>query len=491
MKKVRPVLRKAIYFSLCYLILLSIFSFCSCDQRGSESSTATYYPWSAQGNCPESCLCMSLEEGKKLGFELCQGQMTQCGKDTSGSPLYCFQKGHISPPSCPEGCFCMGIEEGKKLRLELCQGQIIECGKDASGQILYCFQKPTGPPRCPTGCLCINKVEAEKLGYRLCQGQVTECGVDPSGVSMYCYTTAVAPGQAARVPARLVIEPVQDRNQVGTKHTFTFTLYDNYGNPLPYVRIYISHTGANPMLPIELVTDAAGKNSYSYTGNNAGTDFVTAKVGNVVASATKEWYGQITETTVRLPGRIVITPSSSRNPVGTTHTFTITVYDVQNKPLDNARVRITQSGANVFLPAELVTDANGVVRYTYTGGKAGLDTITVTIGSVSATATKEWYTQPSQVTPARLTLTPTNASNPPGKTHTVTATVIGSDGKPMSGVDVTFSVIGVNNFARHVTTDATGKASISYTSKKEGKDTINATVGGLKATATKWWEVIK
>lgn len=60
----------------------------------------------------------------------------------------------------------------------------------------------------------------------------------------------------------------------------------------------------------------------------------------------------------------------------------------------------------------------------------------------------------------------------------------------MSGVEVTFSVVGVNNFAKHVTTDTSGKAIMSYPSKKKGKDTITATAGRLKATATKWWEVI-
>jgi hypothetical protein len=235
----------------------------------------------------------------------------------------------------------------------------------------------------------VNKIEAEKLGYTLCNGQIIECGNDAGGIPMYCYQKAAMP-ETKHVPGKLIIEPAQDRNPVGTKHTLTFTLYDTNGQPLPYVRIYISHTGANTLAPIELVTDASGKNSYSYTGNKVGTDFITAKVDNLVASATKEWYEQTT-----------------------------------------------------------------------------------------------------QIKPAKITLTPVNASNAPGKLHTVTATVTGSDGKPMGGVDVTFSITGVNNFARHATTDTSGRASISYTSKKEGKDTITATAGGLKATATKWWEIIE
>lgn len=398
----------------------------------------------------------------------------------------------ITGAQCPAGCICMTIEEAKKLGYDFCQKKLTECGKDASGNTLYCVGQPVtpAPSQCPAGCVCVSKVEAEKLGYILCNRQIIECGTDSSGVPMYCYAKAVTP-ETKPTAGRLVIEPAQDRNPVGSQHTFTFTLYGTNGKPLPYVRIYISHTGANTLAPIELVTDASGRTSYSYTGLNAGTDYIMAKVDNVVAQATKEWYAEPVETTVNIPGRIVISPASDKNPVGTTHILTITVYNTAGKPMVNARVRITHSGANIYLPAELTTDTNGIVRYSYTGNKAGLDIITVSMGTISATATKEWYTQAAPVTPARLTLTPTNASNAPGKMHTVTATVIGSDGKPMSGVDVTFSVTGVNNFARHVTTDASGRASINYTSKKEGKDTITATAGGLKATATKWWEVIE
>lgn len=106
---------------------------------------------------------------------------------------------------------------------------------------------------------------------------------------MYCWkptTTTTTPSK----PARLVIEPSQDRNPVGTQHTLTFILYDSNGNPMPNVRIYISHTGAHTFAPIELVTDQNGKNSYYYTGTNVGTDTIVAKADSLTATAIKEWY---------------------------------------------------------------------------------------------------------------------------------------------------------------------------------------------------------
>lgn len=457
----------------------------------------------AQAGCPKGCSCMTIEEAKKLGYELCGKQMTRCGTDASGNPLYCFestftptqttpvQTTTFVPAQCPYGCTCMTIEEAKKLGYDLCGKKVIECGQDSNGNLLYCVEKPTGQTtQCPAGCTCMTIEEAKKLGYDFCQKQEMECGRDASGAILYCVSLPAA-GVPPIMPAKLVIEPQSDRNQVGTKHSLTFILLDERGNPVPHIRLYISHTGANTLLPIELETDDTGKTGYSYTGVNAGTDYIVAKTGTLVANATKEWYGTATQTTPVLPGRITVNPASDRNQVGTTHTITIMVYSSAGTPMQGSRVRITHSGANIYLPAELVTDSNGMVKYSYIGNKSGTDTLTITMGSLSATATKEWYTQTTGVSPARLTLTPTNASNPPGKQHTVTATVTGSDGKPMNGVEVIFSVTGVNNFARHVTTDVVGQASISYTSKQEGKDTIAATVGGLKATATKWWEVIR
>jgi hypothetical protein len=190
-------------------------------------------------------------------------------------------------------------------------------------------------------------------------------------------------------PGRLAIDPVYDRNPVGTKHTATITVLGTDGKPLPNVRVYISHTGAHTFAPIELTTEADGKASYSYTGSKVGIDTIVARVNDLSATATKEWYTQVIERP--RPGKITIDPIQDRNQVGTQHTVTVTVYDTNGKPMPNVRLYISHTGAHTFAPIELVTDQNGRNSYYYTGTNVGTDTIVARIDSLTATATKEWY----------------------------------------------------------------------------------------------------
>ncbi len=378
--------------------------------------------------CPEGCYCMTVEAAKERGYtQRCQAD--HCGRDQAGNLMYCFTKpaeescptgcvcltkeqaikrygeniglcqekpcgyeGNIekycwkvpTTESCPTGCTCLLKEEGYKLGYELCQEQ--PCGYDEKlGMAKLCFRRPT-LQSCPSGCLCVTEAEAKSLGYTsLCQGQKTLCGYDARQNPQYCFTKPAESTQPK--PGKILIDPVSDRNPVGTRHTITIMVYDTNGRPMANVRVKVSHTGANPFAPIELVTDASGKASYYYDGKNAGTDIIVA-----------------------------------------------------------------------------------------------------TVDSLSARATKEWY---QEVKPARLELSPPVAHNAPGQRHTVTATVWGTDGKPMAGITVNFAVSGTNRLSGSAVTDSSGKATFSYSSKLEGQDTITATAAGLQATATKSWVILR
>jgi len=100
-------------------------------------------------------------------------------------------------------------------------------------------------------------------------------------------------------------------------------------------------------------------------------------------------------------------------------------------------------------------------------------------------------------TAPNLALDPTEATNPVGTTHTVTATVTNSDHNPISGAKVDWVVTGANNGATGTcvpagcTTDANGHVSFTYTGANAGDDTIIASVDveGARntATAVKHW----
>lgn len=72
-----------------------------------------------------------------------------------------------------------------------------------------------------------------------------------------------------------------------------------------------------------------------------------------------------------------------------------------------------------------------------------------------------------------VTLTPADATNDVGTTHTVTANVSDKDG-PIAGASVLFTVTGANPTTGSGTTDASGNASFTYTGTVAGDDTITA-----------------
>jgi hypothetical protein len=71
-------------------------------------------------------------------------------------------------------------------------------------------------------------------------------------------------------------------------------------------------------------------------------------------------------------------------------------------------------------------------------------------------------------------LGPKSGTDSRGATRTLTATAADSAGKPVSGVRVVFKVSGANTATGTRTTDASGQASLTYTGKIEGFDTISA-----------------
>jgi hypothetical protein len=95
-----------------------------------------------------------------------------------------------------------------------------------------------------------------------------------------------------------------------------------------------------------------------------------------------------------------------------------------------------------------------------------------------------------------LTLTPADATNPVGTTHTVTATVKDSINNPVPDVLVTFEIISgpSASMTGTATTDANGEATFSWSSSSDGVDTIQASIptdtgAPITTTATKTWYI--
>lgn len=113
--------------------------------------------------------------------------------------------------------------------------------------------------------------------------------------------------------------------------------------------------------------------------------------------------------------------------------------------------------------------------------------------TIGITAVAELILAPvAFLSPSSLTLAPLSASNPPGTSHTVTATATTAAGAPVPGATVTFTVIagpntGVNGQSG---TNANGQASFTYQDPPNvtGTDTIRANIGALQSNlVSKTW----
>ena len=93
-----------------------------------------------------------------------------------------------------------------------------------------------------------------------------------------------------------------------------------------------------------------------------------------------------------------------------------------------------------------------------------------------------------------LDLTPASGSSPAGTQHTVTATLTDSNGAPVGGVPINFTVAGANPGTDTVSTDEGGQADFTYTGTNAGTDQIAACYDAdneppceVTASATQTW----
>jgi RHS repeat-associated protein len=106
-------------------------------------------------------------------------------------------------------------------------------------------------------------------------------------------------------------------------------------------------------------------------------------------------------------------------------------------------------------------------------------------GPISATAAT------AVSSPNTLTLAPAIAGpDVTGSSQTMTATVVGPSGTPVSNVVVQFNVTGANSASGSAISDSTGAAIFTYTGTNSGVDTVIASVGSVSSnTASITWLV--
>lgn len=165
-------------------------------------------------------------------------------------------------------------------------------------------------------------------------------------------------------PRSVTLAPPFDQNPVGTPHTVTATVRDQFGNPTPGVFVQFSVSGGGTPTPAAgaSATNSAGQTTFTFTNTTPVTNQITASVPGCCTSqppATKRWVAGP-------PARVTLTPVTDTNPVDTQHCVTATVTDAFGNPTPNVRVRFTVTGS-VMTSGSGFTGPTGQAQFCYIG----------------------------------------------------------------------------------------------------------------------------
>ena len=272
--------------------------------------------------------------------------------------------------------------------------------------------------------------------------------------------------------AYVTIAPANVYTAVGTSQTWTVSVTDSSNQPIQGVQIYAFVTGVNP-LPISPLafTDANGQTTFSYTSTYSGTDTITVFY-DVNSNQTYESNIDISDTTTvawAYPANLTLSPSTlTRSTSNGGLQVTATVTDTNSNPIEGVSVHYAISGTH-STSGTLTTGIDGTVTFTDLSKVAGTDSITASSSSLSDSATIQWI-----LGGGTLLLSPSNSSPGVNTTATLTASLQQSNGDPIPGVPVYFSVSGQNYLKSSATTDANGEATFQYSSSQTGADTVRA-----------------
>jgi uncharacterized repeat protein (TIGR01451 family) len=277
------------------------------------------------------------------------------------------------------------------------------------------------------------------------------------------------------------VSPKSQTGQVGTQQCVAATVDDQNGHPFSGASVSFTVTGANSASSSKS-SGSDGTARFCYSGTNAGSDTVTAAVGNLSDSASVTW------TAAPPPpphaASVAVSPKSGSADVGSQQCATASVDDQNGKPFSGAQVSFSVTGANSTSGTQ-TTGGDGTAQFCYVGTNTGNDTVKASVGELSDTATRTWTEAPPQAT--GLSAAPATGSGQVGTEQCVTATVTDQDGKPLADASVRFDVTGANSASGSKATGADGTAQFCYTGTKTGNDTVTVTVGERSTTVTRTW----
>lgn len=295
--------------------------------------------------------------------------------------------------------------------------------------------------------------------------QVRAKAIDPDGDLVASEPVVV--NWVPTLPATLELSQASDPTPVGTTEAVVATVRDGGGGPVPGLEVLLDRDGA--VMDDYGLTDAAGQASFAVTADTAGVETIRAEVRYtsplVEATLSKTW------TPI---GALVLAPDDATKPVGDERQVTVTATDAGGAPVGGAEVELTVKGANPQ-STSLLTDAAGVVGFTYTGAVAGVGAITAAFTDPDGNRAESEQVIVGWVAPTgtSLSLTSLTPEGTSGLNHTFYA-VAGAAGAALSGAQTSVRGGGSPPYPFFANTDERGLASFQYVNSGPATETFTA-----------------
>lgn len=214
---------------------------------------------------------------------------------------------------------------------------------------------------------------------------------------------------------------------IDTPTTVIATALDKDGKGLPGVTVRFSADNSARMSPSATITDRHGIATTQIMNSKLGATTVTATTADVSDTTTIIFVPKINS--------ISLEPQSGNGDVGSPYPVTATVIGSDGQPMESVSVVFSVDKDGTMSPLSTDTDEHGKAISNVITTQAGASTITAKARGISSSTTLNFVPVVKTVSfPLNI-----SAIAAPGDTP-ITALVMGSDNKPMSGVPVVFSV---------------------------------------------------
>lgn len=308
------------------------------------------------------------------------------------------------------------------------------------------------------------------LGLAACGGGGSDAGAPPFGGG--------SGGGGGTGPTPATVDVVASSTELGTGgETITITAIVKAAGNVSLPGAVVSFTtDTGTLTAVSAVTDSAGVATATLS---AGSDksnrtaHVTATSGGVVGAIDVKIAG----TTIDLTGVTTLS-------LGATSPLSVKVADSRGNAIAGVSVAIASSLGNGLSAATVTTDGQGNALLTYTASQSGSDKITITgagaTDGMTITISGEDF---KFLSPSANQQVP--VSTPSASSFQTLVVQYLKNGVAQAGVTVNFAATAGQLSATSVSTDGTGKATVTISSTSAAAATVQASlVGASVASAT-------